>query len=169
MLNVEERLTPAKDYHELFNVVAGVRILFLVTAVFSSTIDLGLSFSILKIADTATSIVLGLLLATIVNIMLLIFYLRTVKEKNNQSNFIIYIIEVLSSVYGILGIYAYFRYIQEIEIITIAAVIGLIGLVDLIIINIFIGSFFMQGELNDRLVEFAIVINAIILVALIFI
>ncbi len=157
------------DYHEAFNVLAGVRIIFLITGVFSSTIELGLSFSILAIADTASTIVYNLLLATIVNIVLLVIYIKTVKIKNNQSNFLIYIIEILSSVYGVLGIYAYLRFINQVDIITINTIIGMIGLIDLIIINIFIGSFFMQGELNDRLVEFAIIINLVILVGLLFI
>lgn len=169
MLKFEEQLETKKDYHEFFNVIAGVRIIFLITSVFNSTIELGLSFSILKISDTASSIVIGLLIVTIVNILLLLLYLKTVKEKNNQSSFLIYIIEVLSSVYGILGLYGYFRYIQEIEFITITAMIGMIGLIDLIIINIFIGSFFLQGKLNDRLVEVAIIINIVILVVLMFI
>lgn len=169
MLKYEEQLESQKDHHEVFNVIAGVRIIFLITAVFSSTIELGLSLSILKIADTATSIVIGLFIATVVNILLLLLYLKTVKEKNNQSTFLIYIIEVLSSTYGILGLYGYFRYIQEIEIITISSVIGMIGLVDLILINVFIGSFFMQGKLNDRLVEAAIIINIAILLVLMFI
>ncbi|WOO89198.1 hypothetical protein R2F61_00420 [Mollicutes bacterium LVI A0078] len=169
MLKVNELFESENDHHEFFNVIAGVRIIFLVTSVFSSTIEPGLSFSILKIADTALSIVFGLLMVTVVNIALLLFYLKTVKEKNNQSNFLIYIVEVLSSVYGILGIYAYFRYIQELQVLTISAVIGMIGLIDLIIINIFIGSFFLQGKLNDRLVEAAIAINALILILLVFI
>ncbi len=169
MLKLEDQLKQNHDLHEVFNVIAGVRIIFLITAVFSSTIELGLSFSILKIADTASSIVIGLLVATVVNVVLLLIYLKTVQEKNNQSSFIIYIIEVLSSVYGILGLYGYFRYIQEVEVVTVSAIIGMIGLVDLIIINIFIGSFFLQGKLNERLVEFAILINVVILIALIFI
>ncbi|WOO87441.1 hypothetical protein RZE82_00450 [Mollicutes bacterium LVI A0039] len=165
----EEKKGEIKDYHKMFNVIAGVRVIFLMTAVFSSTIELGLSFSILKIADTASSIVGGLFLATFINIILLFLYMKMVKEKNNQSFFIIYIIEVLSSVYGVLGIYAFFRYIQEIEIITISAVVGMIGLIDLIIINLFVGSYFLQGTLNDRLIEFAIVVNIIILASLLFI
>lgn len=168
MLNVNQ-FKENKDRHELFNIVAGVRIIFLITAVFNFVIELGLSFSILKIADTATSIVIGLLLATIINVLLLVFYLRTVKEANNQSNFLIYIVEVLSTVYGLLGIYAYFRLIREIEVITLASIVGMIGLVDLILVNVFIGSYFLQHKINDRLVEFAIIINLLILVSLIFI
>lgn len=158
-----------KDYHELFNIIAGVRIIFLLTSVINFVIELGLSFSILKIADTATSIVIRLLMATILNILLLAFYLRTVREPNNQSNFLIYIVEVLSTVYGLLGIYAYFRLTQEIEVITLTSIIGMIGLIDLILINVFIGSYFLQHKTNDRLVEFAILINLIILISLIFI
>lgn len=169
MLKYEEELETVKDYHELFNIIAGVRVIFLVTTVFSSTIELGLSLSILEIADTAASIVSGLLIVSIVNVLLLLLYLQTVKIKNNQSSFLIYIVEVLSSAYGILGLYAYFKFIQEIEIITVSAIIGMIGLIDLIIINIFIGSYFMQGKLNDRLVEAAIIVNILILIFLMFI
>lgn len=168
MLNVNQ-IKKNKDRHELFNIIAGVRIIFLITAVFNFVIELGLSFSILKIADTATSIVIGLLLATIINILLLVFYLRTVQEANNQSNFLIYIVEVLSTVYGLLGMYAYFRLIREIEVVTLASIVGMIGLVDLILVNVFIGSYFLQHKINDHLVEFAIIINLLILVSLIFI
>lgn len=169
MLKYEEQLEPIKDSREIFNIIAGVRIIFLITAVFNSTIELGLSLSILTMADTATSIVIGLFITTVVNILLLILYLNTVKEKNNQSTFLVYIVEVLSSAYGILGLYGYIRYIQEIEVVTVLAAIGMIGLIDLIITNVFIGSFFIQGKLNDRLVEIAIFINIIVLILLMFI
>lgn len=169
MSKIEEKVTENHNYRELWRIIAGVRIIFLISSVFNSTVDLGLAFSILSIADTATSIVIGLFFTTIINIILLISYLYMVKERNNQSIFIVYIVEILSLIYGLLGIYAYLRYINEIEFITISAVIGMIGLVDLIIVNIFIGGFFFQGKVNDRLVEVAIGINIIILVGLLFI
>lgn len=169
MLKFDEQAKLQKDRHQLFNVVAIIRIIFLTVSLFNSTIDLGLSFSILKIGDTATAIVIDLLIATIINIILLIIYLNTVETKNNQSTFLIYIVEVLSSVYGILGLFGFIRYIQVTSAMSISAAIGIIGLLDLIVINIFIGTFFMQGKLNNRLIEIGIIANVFLLIALTFI
>lgn len=169
MLKREDIIETNKDYHQIFNLIASIRIVFLVVAVFNSTIELGLSLSILKIADAVAAIVIGLLVATIINILLLLVYLQTVKKKNNQSSFLIYIIEVLSAVYGILGLCGYIRYIQEIEVMTIMAMIGMIGLVDLIIINLIIGSLFINGKVSGRLIEVAILVNIGVLIFLMFI
>lgn len=169
MLKQEDIIETNKDYHQIFNGIAGIRIIFLIIAVFNSTIELGLSLSIVKVEDAVSSIIVGLLIATIINILLLLVYLKTVKQKNNQSSFLIYIIEVLTAVYGILGLCGYIGYIQQVEVITVMVMIGMIGLVDLIIVNIFIGSFFINGKVSGRLIEYAILINALVLILLMFI
>ncbi len=158
----------AKDHTDLFNVIAGVRVLFLIIGLFNSTIELGLSFSIIEIGSTATDIVFKLLTVTICNILLLILYIQTVKKPSNQSSFLIYIVEVLTMAYGLLGIYAFVRYILYLEIVTFSIGIGFIGLIDLLLINTVIGSYFVQNRVKEWIIEIAIVINAIIILFLLF-
>ncbi len=150
-----------KDHSEIFDVVAGVRIIFLVMGLLSSTIDLGLSFSVNAIGESAVEIAYKLLIVTITNIALLIFYIQTVRKHNYKSNFLIYIVEVMTCAYGLLGIYAFIRYSFELQIATLAALVGLIGLIDLILVNMAIGSYFLQNNIKNGLIEFTILMNII--------
>lgn len=169
MINYEKIQENKKDQSNVFNIVAGVRVIFLVMGLFSSMIELGMSFSIVEIGDTATAIMYNLLIVTVVNIILLIIYIQTVKIPNHQSSFLIYIVEVLTSAFGLLGAYAFIRYITTLEIATLPAVIGLVGIIDLILINAFIGTYFVSNYIKEGLVEIAIGINIVIIMILLFI
>lgn len=167
-MKLDKILNPKEDYSKFFNILAGSRILFLLMSLFSATIDLGLSFSIVDVVSTATNMIYDLLMVTILNIIVLILYITLVKKENNQSNFLIYIMEILTSAFGVLGLYAFFRYINMLNLITTSTVIGIVGLIDLLLINILIGSYFFKTKIHVVFIEAAIFLNLIVLVVLYF-
>lgn len=155
-----------QDYSQFFNIIAGSRILFILMSLFSATIELGLSFSIVDVVTTANNMLYDLLNVTIINIIILILFIKLVKKENNQSNFLIYIMEILTSVFGILGIYGFFRYFTMLNVITESTIVGIVGLIDLLFINVVIGSYFFKTKFNTFIIEIAIFLNLIVVIVL---